>query len=188
LNDALAAAGLGIVAEDDGTGLRIRSEAYGAVGDFELNEDVLGAGTWGAVAGTDVQGTIDGVVAVGSGRRLSLLESADSLAAGLAVDVTEDVTGTSTVSYQAGIAARVAEVANRLTKSEGGVLTTAKQSADDRIEDFNDQITRLEDRLFIRESNMRRQWANLQTVLSQLQSQGSWLSSQLGSLPSNWNG
>lgn len=183
LNDALAAAGLGVIAEDDGTGLKIRSEAYGSVGDFELNEDVLGVGTWDAVAGTDVAGTIDGVSATGYGRELKLTDTADTPAAGLTVEVAEGATGTSTVEYTAGIAARVAEVAHRLTRSETGVLSTAKESADARIEDFNDQITTLEDRLFTREFNMRRQWANLQTVLSQLQSQGDWLSSQLASLP-----
>lgn len=187
LNDALAAAGLDVIAEDDGTGLRIRADEYGSNGDFELNLDVLGAGTWDAVAGVDVVGTIDGVTATGQGRRLSLSSNADTPAAGLAVDVADGVTGTLSVDYVPGIAARVAEVAERLVRVDTGILTTAKESATDRVEGFNDQITRLEDRLVTRELNMRRQWANLQTVLSQLQSQGSWLSSQLATLPTSWS-
>lgn len=187
LNAAIAAAGLDVVAVDDGTGLAIRADEYGSAGDFELNLDLLGAGTWDPITGTDVVGTIDGVAATGVGRRLSLPGTADSPAAGLAVDVATGVTGTLSVDYVPGIAGRVAELAERLVRVDTGTLTTAKEAADGRVEGFNDQITRLEDRLITRELNLRRQWANLQTVLSQLQSQGSWLSGQLATLPNDWS-
>jgi flagellar hook-associated protein 2 len=184
LNASFAQAGRNIVAESDAGGLIIRSDDWGAAGNFELNQDVLGAGTWDAQAGTDVVGTIDGIVATGIGQRLSLVNTADSKAAGLAIDIAGGVTGVlANVEYQPGIAARVVEITTGLTRANTGTLTSAKEFADSRIEDFNDQIERFEDRLFIRETNMRRQWANLQTILSGLQSQGDWLSGQLASLP-----
>ena len=188
LNAALAAADLDVIAEDDGTGLRLRAQSYGSAGDFELNLDLDGAGTWDAVAGTDVVGTIDGVEATGTGRRLSLGDLVDSPAAGLGVDVAEGVTGSLSVDYAPGIAGRVAEVADRMTRADVGILDTAGDAAARRVDGFNDQIERFEDRLFVRETNMRRQWANLQTLLANLQNQGTWLSGQLAGLNANWAG
>jgi flagellar hook-associated protein 2 len=186
LNAAIAASGLDVIAEDDGTGLRLRADEYGTDGNFELNLDVAGTGTWDSMTGTDVVGTIDGFVAVGSGRRLSLGEGVDSLAAGLSVDVAAGITGTHSVDYRPGIAARVVEVTDRLTRADTGVLDNAQDAATRRVEEFNDQIERLEDRLFLRETNMRRQWASLQTILANLQNQGSWISGQLAGLNTNW--
>lgn len=184
LNAAIAAAGLDLVAEIDGTGMRVRADDWGTAGSFELNTDVSGAGTWDPLDGVDVAGTIDGVLAVGVGRELSLLATADSNAAGLSVTIDGGLTGVlGSVVYQPGIAGRVAEFGASVTDDDTGLLETAEDSANRRIEDFNDQIDRFEDRLFIRETNMRRQWANLQTVLQGLQNQGDWISSQLASLP-----
>jgi flagellar hook-associated protein 2 len=188
LNAAIVAAGLGLVAETDGAGLRVRASEWGSVGDFELNLDVQGVGTWDPLVGTDVEGTIDGEAANGIGRRLTLSTIAESPAAGLAVDVADGVTGVlNDVEYLPGIAARIVEVMTRVTDADTGVLESAKDAQERRVEDFNDQIERLEDRLIVREINLRRQWANLQTVLSGLQEQGNWLSGQLASLPSSWS-
>lgn len=187
LNAAFAQAGLGVVAEVDGGGLRIRAQQWGAAGDFELNDDVLGAGDWVAQQGTDVAGTIDGVLAVGTGRRLSLLALADSPAAGLAIDVAEGATGAlGQVEYRPGIAARIVEVATRITRSDKGTLTSAVDAAGKRVADFNDQITRFEDRLVVKEATLRRQWANVQTLLGSLQNQQQWITGQLAGLSNNW--
>lgn len=189
LNNAIAEAGLKLVVEADGTGLRVRHEKWGSGGNFELNTDVLGAGTWDAQAGVDVVGTIAGVAATGVGRRLSLGAFVDSGAAGLGIDITEGVTGTlGPVEYLPGIAARVVELATLLTDVDNGTLTTATQSAERVVTDFNDQITRLEDRLVIREANLRRQWSSLQTLLGGLENQNNWISGQLSSLNNNWAG
>lgn len=187
LNVAFAEAGLDVLAESDGAGVRIRAQEWGSAGDFELNADVLGVGTWDAVAGSDVAGAIDGVDATGVGRVLSLTQFADSNAAGLSVEVADGVTGVlGAVEYHPGIAGRVVELATFLTDEDSGPLTTAEQAEERRVEDFNDQIERFEDRLAVREANMRRQWAALQTLLSELQSQGDWLAGQLATLPKNW--
>ncbi len=187
LNTVLAEAGLSVVAESDGTGVRIRGAEWGSAGNFELNADLLGAGTWDSQAGTDVAGTIDGVLGIGTGRRLVLGTGAASPAAGLGIDVTGGVSGSvGQVDYVPGIAARVVEVTTSMTRASTGSITSATAFAERRIGDFTDQIDRLEDRLLTREINMRRQWANLQTLLSGLQNQGSWLSGQLSSLSNNW--
>ncbi|WP_420452518.1 flagellar filament capping protein FliD [Ilumatobacter sp.] len=184
LNESIARAGLDVVAEIDGTGIRVRSGRYGAAGSFELNLDVVGVGTWDALGGVDVAGTIDGVVATGSGRTLSVPPGSAGRAAGLSVKVDAGLIGAlGTIDYQPGIAGRIAEFATAATDVDRGVLQTATTSADRRVEDFNDQIERFEDRLFIKEANMRRQFAALSTLLEGLQTQGNWISGQLSSLP-----
>jgi flagellar hook-associated protein 2 len=184
LNGALVESGLGVVAEADGSGLRLRSDQWGSAGSFEVNTDVLGAGAWDALAGVDVAGTIGGTAATGIGRRLSIPTVADDPAAGLAVDVPGGVTGAiGAITYQPGLAARVVELATAITAADDGTLTTAKSSFERRVEDFTDQMNRLEDRLLVRELSYRRQFSSLQTLLSGLQSQGAWLSSQIDSLP-----
>ncbi|MEM9748088.1 MAG: hypothetical protein AAF945_15430, partial [Actinomycetota bacterium] len=167
----------------DGTGLRLRSDDWGSAGDFELNTDVLGAGTWDAVAGDDVAGTIDGIAATGTGRRLFLNELVDSPAAGVSLQIDGGVTGAlGNVDYQPGLAARVAELTTFLVDDEG-TLETVADAQQRRIEDFNDQIDRFEDRLLIREDTLIRQWSSLSTLLEGLNNQGNFILSQLASLP-----
>ena len=98
--------------------------------------------------------------------------------------MTATVPGVTTVDYRPGAAARVVELATALTRPDNGALTTAKQSFEGRVTAFNEQIDRLEDRLAIRELNFRRQYSNLQTLISGLQTQGNWLSGQLANLSS----
>ena len=187
LNDAIAEAGLSLVADSDAAGLVVRADAYGSGGDFELNLDVLGAGTWDSLTGSDVEGTIDGLAAGGVGRRLTLSPLVDSGAAGLTVEVTPGATGAiGSIDYQPGIAARITELATAMTDEDNGGLTSAADFARARVDDFNDQIDRLEDRLAVRETNLIRQWANVQTLLGQLQSQSDWITGQIASLNTNW--
>jgi flagellar hook-associated protein 2 len=184
LNDAFGRSRLGLVAETDGTGLRVRAAAWGSAGNFEVNGDVLGSGSWDSVSGADVQGTINGAAATGSGRRLRLSGPAGNPAVGLSVDVAGGASGAlGTIDYQPGVAARIVELATKLTGGTSGSLVTARQAADRRVETIADQMKRVEDRLAIRERNLFRQYSNLSSTLADLQTQGSWISSQLSSLP-----
>lgn len=186
LNAAIASAGLDVIAELDGTGLRLRADEWGASGDFELNDDVLGAGVWAAQTGTDVAGTIDGIAATGIGRRLSLNPLVDSPAAGLEVDITGGVSGAlGAVDYQPGIAARIAELATASVDEDTGMLTSVADAAERRVTELGDRITRLEDRLVVREANLWRQWSALQTLLGGLEAQSNWITGQLATLPTN---
>lgn len=77
---------------------------------------------------------------------------------------------------------RLVEAAETATKIGEGYLFTAGQSAERRIDDYTDQIEAFERRLEIKESTLRRTYANLEVALGGLQQQSGWLSSQLGSL------
>ncbi len=182
LNTSIGNAGLKVVAELDGTGLVIRSTSWGPSGAFELNTNVIGTpAAWNPLTGADAVGTINGLAALGAGQTLSLGALGGNPAAGLSVTVTGTTAGTS-FDYRPGAAARVVELATALTRPDTGTLTSAKDFADRRVRDFNDQISRLENRLTVRELNFRRQFSNLQTLISGLQSQGNWLSSQIAGL------
>ena len=116
---------------------------------------------------------------VSDGRRWSewMVDRAD-------IDVAEGATGTlGPITYDPGIAARIVSLTTNVTGAEG-VLTTAAESYDTRYEAFNGQIDRFEERMVIKEAQLRRQWTTVQTLLSSLQNQQSWLTSQISSLSS----
>jgi flagellar hook-associated protein 2 len=83
-----------------------------------------------------------------------------------------------------GFAARVAAVAQGASDSTEGTLSaaiTGRQSGIDRMEDSIDEWDR---RLTLRRTALERQFTALETALSQMSSQSSWLAGQLSSLPS----
>ena len=182
LNAALADAGLQVNAEVSGGGVRLTATGFGGAGAFESNLDVNGAGSWTTNTGVDVVGTIDGQPAIGVGQRLRLLGTDTSLARGLEIDIDEGLSGTlGPVSYDPGIAARIVSLATAAT-SDGGSLTISTTTYESRYDAFETQITAFESRMVTKEAQLRRQWTAVQTLLNSLQSQGDWLSSQLGSL------
>lgn len=64
----------------------------------------------------------------------------------------------------------------------GGVIDMRGQSEDALISDFDQRKTDLEARLTVREHALRSQFALMESTLSGLQSQGSWLGSQIAGL------
>ena len=84
-----------------------------------------------------------------------------------------------------GFAARVAAVAKGASDASDGSLSaaiTGRQSGIDRMEDSIDEWDR---RLTLRRTALERQFVALETALSQMSSQSSWLAGQLSSLPSS---
>ncbi len=85
-------------------------------------------------------------------------------------------------SIELGALDRLVTVAENATAVGEGYLFTAGESADRRIEDYGEQIEAFERRLELRESTLRRTYANLEVALGGLQSQSTYLASQLSSL------
>ena len=50
------------------------------------------------------------------------------------------------------------------------------------ISDLTDQMASIDQRLSLREAALRQQFTSLETALSQIQSQGQWLTGQLAQL------
>ena len=70
-----------------------------------------------------------------------------------------------------GIAERLLDAVDKLDDVEFGTLTLRQNSLNDEIDDFNDQIDVLETRLVSFEEQQRIKFANLDGLLSSLQSQ-----------------
>jgi len=63
-----------------------------------------------------------------------------------------------------------------------GVLDARLDSADSELQRIRDQMNALDERLEQREERLRMQFATLERLLANSQSQGMWLSGQLAAL------
>ncbi|WP_222265383.1 flagellar filament capping protein FliD [Modestobacter marinus] len=83
-----------------------------------------------------------------------------------------------------GVAARLQRLALRASDSVSGSITSLAQGQDTRVDDLQDQIDAWDLRLASRRATLNAQYTALETALGTLQSQSTWLSSQINSLPS----
>lgn len=83
-----------------------------------------------------------------------------------------------------GFAARVAAVAKGASDSTEGTLSAAVKGRQSGIDRMEDSIEEWDRRLTLRRTALERQFTALETALSQMSSQSSWLAGQLASLPS----
>ncbi len=83
----------------------------------------------------------------------------------------------------AGVGASLAAVAKGATDSTSGSVTLAIQGRDAAIKDLGTRIENWDTRLSARKAALVRQFSAMETALSSLRNQSSWLSGQLSSLP-----
>jgi flagellar hook-associated protein 2 len=83
----------------------------------------------------------------------------------------------------ATIAQRVADAATGASDTYTGSISLKIQGEQSMVKTLNDQITDWDTRLADRRSTLEKTYANLEVQLQQLQSQSSWLTGQLSSLP-----
>lgn len=83
-----------------------------------------------------------------------------------------------------GWAARVNAVAKSATDSYDGTITNAITGHTSTVDRLTKSIESWDDRLALRRTTLERQYTALETALSNLQSQSSWLAGQIASLPS----
>ena len=84
-----------------------------------------------------------------------------------------------------GFAARVQKVAKGASDSVNGTVTTSINGRNSDIARMQDRIEDWDARLALRQETLTRQFTALETALSQMNSQSSWLSGQLSSLSSS---
>lgn len=82
-----------------------------------------------------------------------------------------------------GIAEQIRLVADRATKFGTGQLAVAIEQRQTSMRTLDQQIASYDNRLSLRETAYKRQFAALESALSSLQSQGTWLAGAIGSLP-----
>ncbi|RBY79622.1 hypothetical protein DQ238_10565 [Geodermatophilus sp. TF02-6] len=95
-----------------------------------------------------------------------------------------DGTGTGT-SAVPGVARRLLAVAEEASRSTTGVLVLKAASEDEQASDLQLRIEDWDRRLELRRTTLTAQFTAMETALSSLQNQSSWLASQLKSLPSS---
>ncbi len=187
VNGALDAAGLGFLRATSAVGaIGITSLRHGSGGTFTIT----GSGSLGldgTAAGLDVEGTIDGVAAQGSGRTLT---SEAGPSAGLAMSITltpgevaaaGGSVALGSLSYSRGL---MGELSGLLGRWEGadGLLARASAEHEDRVDTISEQIERFTDRLGIRERTLRRQFTAMESMMAELQGQSSYLASAMAGL------
>lgn len=80
------------------------------------------------------------------------------------------------------IASRVSTAAKNASDKYEGAITLRIQGQESLVKELNQQVTDWDRRLELRKATLESTWSALEVRLSNLQSQGSWLTSQLGSL------
>jgi flagellar hook-associated protein 2 len=170
------------------SGLQVLSTGYGSEETFGISATGgLNAST--VTPGTDVAGTINGFPASGIGQLLTA-PAADPKAGGLTltVGVTSaqlaaaggNVTGNFT--YTPGVAASLETLANSATDPVNGSLTLAVNNSRSEITTLNAQIQADQNLLNMQEQYYQSQFATMETSLSNLKSEQSYLTAQLASL------
>ncbi|WP_040159334.1 flagellar filament capping protein FliD [Mobilicoccus massiliensis] len=80
-------------------------------------------------------------------------------------------------------ASKLGEVSKQATDTDKGLITLQINSQNALIKDYSAQITRFNDRMDLRQQTLTAQFQAMESMLGKLQSQGSWLQSQLATLP-----
>ena len=188
LNSKFATEEVGLAAINDGGRLKITSTDYGANIKFTLVSDKNGAGQTGVGTimhtkiGADVVGTINGHAAIGRGKYLTGITGFSE--AGLRISTTATTAGgKGYVHVSSGIASQLSTLLDSVTAPGKGTIASRNNALQDIIDDIDKQIEVKEDRLEDMEERLRRQFVNLEVLLSSLQAQSDYLSSQLSSLP-----
>lgn len=144
----------------------------------------------GSHSGLDVQGTINGESATGSGQLLT----GDEPGSGETTSVEDLVikyTGTGTGSQgDVKITMGVAELFDRIlygiTNITDGYLDYKIESVADRIDYFEDRIEDMEADLDQKMERMINRFVQMEVLLGRLQSQSSWLAGQINSVSGAW--
>lgn len=167
-------------------------------GDFQLraltsqllqsvSDVVSGAGSPGAIG---IELTRNGAVTFDESAFLAKLASDPDtvqrmLAGGPAIPAKAATATTPAVDQQPaadGLGLRLQELAKRLTNATTGTLTLLAQGRDALVKDFESRIADWDLRLATRKETLTRQFTAMETALSSLQNQSSWLAGQLNSL------
>jgi flagellar hook-associated protein 2 len=176
LNAAFASANLALQATDTGSGVKITSVNYGSSAAFDVDWDD-GSG-YVTNAGQDVQGTINGITATGSGQQL-LVPFTDKTIGGLALKITATSIGDlGNFSYQPGVAQRAMTATKSAADLISGYITSTENDFKARIKFVNDQVAQMELRVASFEKRLRAQFAKLEATISSMKTQGEWLAQQ----------
>ncbi|TVR14465.1 MAG: hypothetical protein EA401_04535 [Planctomycetota bacterium] len=159
--------------------LHLNTRAYGSSRSLQISNSpanaVLGFST-NAVKGKDVEGTINGVQAKGTGQ---VLTGSSGESEGLSVVVTATGPMSSTVEVTAGLGRRLGNSINALTDAQRGTIPNKENGLQRNITTLSDNITKAEERLEQRRQRYIRQFRAMEGIIGQLNSQQTFLEGQI---------
>jgi flagellar hook-associated protein 2 len=191
MNGALAAAGIDASAALVGSAgnyqVQLASAAYGSAATFQVaasGSDQLGLTSGGSTyTGTDVAGTINGLTAVGSGQELSSYNSGDN-ANGLVVQVTTSgitsATALGTVTYAPGFGQGLAHIATTASLAPNGIIPVTIAGLQGTLAEVGSEISMQQQLVATQQAALTTEFTNMETTLSQLQSESSFLNQAFG--------
>ncbi|MCE5284081.1 MAG: flagellar filament capping protein FliD [Deltaproteobacteria bacterium] len=137
--------------------------------------------------GVDVAGTINGEAATGSGQVLTG-DSGDANVDGLSIKYTGTASGVDvgTIKLTFGVAELYDRALFTITDSIEGYVPFKEESLQNSINDYETQIDEMEARLALKQELMINQFTQMELAIQKIQSQSSWLSSQIEAAKSGW--
>jgi flagellar hook-associated protein 2 len=196
MNGALAAAGIdasaALVGSPGAYQVQLASAAYGSAATFQVaasGSDQLGLTSGGSTyTGTDVAGTINGLAAVGSGQDLSSYNSGDN-ADGLVVQVTTpgitSATALGNVTYAPGFGQGLAHIAATSSLAPNGIIPVTIAGLQGTLAEVGSEISMQQQLVATQQAALTAEFTNMETTLSRLQSESSFLNQAFGGGSSN---
>ena len=172
--------GISVTVTHDGSGYVITSGGYGSDSAVNVISTNTGLGLDGgtSTAGVDVEGSIGGTAAIGSGQLLTGLGDA----AGLKLEVTGTTTGSrGNVVFSRGVVNQLNTLIDDIL-SDDGSISSRTEGIEASIEDINEQREALAKRMDALEARLTSQFINMDLLVAQLQNTGDYLNQQLESI------
>ncbi|HOP06908.1 MAG TPA: flagellar filament capping protein FliD [candidate division Zixibacteria bacterium] len=152
---------------------------------------ILGWSSATSDAGLDVEGTINGEECEGVGQYLTALDSNETTSGlKLLITLTEEdlVDGAEgTITPTKGVAAKLDDLIDSLTDSTDGVFARKVAALQTEIEDKEERIEEIDERLEIRRETLTNEFTEMETILSELDAEQEYLETQIDALNSNWS-
>ncbi|MGR9117661.1 MAG: flagellar filament capping protein FliD [Gammaproteobacteria bacterium] len=182
-NDALRSQGAKVSVSYDSTNNRflINSQSFGASSSVEITESTandLGLAVAVGVDGTDVAGTIGGIVAEGDGQYLTATNGLKLLIEG---GMSGDL---GSVNFSRGLMERLDAALGGLLDGDGS-LVAKTEGLQKSLDLINKERLKLDDKIAKFEERLLSRFNAMDAMLGQIQSTGAFLSQQLASLPYN---
>ncbi|MBW2102387.1 MAG: flagellar filament capping protein FliD [Deltaproteobacteria bacterium] len=189
INTELDDQGIEVTASKDASNHVVLTHDYYGSNTFSISEtgDLLWTGGDQTVNnGLDVAGTINGESATGSGQILKGDSDEDNID-GLEIKYTGSGTGEiGTVTVVIGAAEQFDRTLYNITDSLDGYLASKQESIQNTINNLDDQIDLMEDRLDRKMEVMVNQFIFMEQAMATMQNQSEWLSGQLSAALRGW--
>jgi len=179
--------GISVVSSVSNGGSNPRTDTSG-VGNLAVTQtDYAGeSGTGTGAPGTDVAGTINGEPATGTGQIL-VGNKENENTSGLRIKVSAQTPGSyGVIVLTKGVAASLSDYLTFVTDADHSPVDDAKETLQSKIQDIDDDVKRLEERITARQERLILQFAAMESALKRLQSQGDFLAGRLSSATAGW--